>query len=338
MMKQIFVVHTQYNLILAIGLAKKEDDLILFQDFELTDLLKMRLKKRFDRCLFLTGNYPNKELSVREKERKIREGCKAIKKFINSVYDQIFIVDDMCIPEMYALKCVYKLNNQTVMSWLEDGAIAYYSNDVISGGMGGTVFKRMIRKAYFTLHYGLWGFYDLATCMGAHQRLSKVYLTFPGHAREELNNKEQCPITEDQFKEGINIMYGAEAVDLEEDSVLIAIDKLDVYGDKFPVVNAEMQNIVNQAFESGKKVYCKYHPRETQRMDALSKVTELNSKTAMEYYLANATVKKMLVVGVMSTALQTAKKMGFDVISLAASVGINQNVIDFYRSIGIKVK
>lgn len=336
--KRLFVVHTQYNLILATGMTTPDDDLILFQDFALTDALKGKLESCFDRCLFLEGNYPKKDLSVGEKDAKIRNDCKAIKSFMSRAYNQILIVEDMCIQEMYALKCAYKKNKKIDMSWIEDGTNAYYSNGVISGGMGGTPLKRAIRKVYFSLHYGLFGFYDLAECMGAHKRLSSVYVTFPGYIREELQSKEERTITQEQFKKGLQIMYAGEPITMDDDCVVIAVDKLDVYGNKLATVNDEVRKIVASAINAGKKVYCKYHPRETQKMEALLETEELNSKIAMEYYLTNTTAKYMTVVGVMSTALQTAKKLGYEVISLASSVGTNKNAIDFYRSIGIKIK
>ena len=133
-------------------------------------------------------------------------------------------------------------------------------------------------------------------------------------------------------------MYTGEPVHMKENCVVIAVDKLDVYGNKLPIVNAQIKQIVELAKKEGEKVYCKYHPRETEKMEALIETEELNSKIAMEYYLTNTTAKCMTVVGVMSTALQTAKKLGYEVISLASSVGTNKNAIDFYRSIGIKIK
>ena len=338
MAKRLFVVHTQYNLILATGMATSADDLILFRDFALTDELKTKLGKCFDRCLYIEGNYPKKQLSTKEKDRKIQINCQSIKMFMNFAYDEILVVDDMCIQEMYVLKCAFNLNKQVVMSWLEDGSNAYFSNEVISTGMGGTPLKRFIRKLYFSVKYGLGKFYDLGICMGAHKCLSKIYVTFPGYVRAELQSKEQIEITQEQFKKGLAIMYTGEPVHMEENCVVIAVDKLDVYGNKLSIVNAQIKQIVELAISEGKKVYCKYHPRETQRMEALRETEELNCKIAMEYYLTNTTAKCMTVVGVMSTALQTAKKLGYEVISLAFSVGTNENVIDFYRSIDIKIR
>lgn len=338
MIKRLFVVHTQYNLILATGIATSLDDLILFRDFALTDELKAKLENCFDCCLYMDGNYPKKNLSAKEKDQKIQLDCQSINKFMKSAYDEIFIVDDMCIQEMFALKCAFKRNKQVVMSWLEDGTNAYFSNEVVSGGMGGTPLKRFVRKLYFSLRYGLGRFYDLGVCMGAHKCLSRIYVTFPNHVRAELQDKKQIEITQEQFKKGLDIMYTGESVHMEENCVVIAVDKLDVYGKKLQIVNTQIKQIVESAKMEGKKVYCKYHPRETQKMEALLETEELNSKIAMEYYLTNTTAKYMTVVGVMSTALQTAKKLGYELISLASSVGINKKVLNFYQSIGIMTK
>ena len=62
-MKNLFVCHTQANLILASGLALgrfKDDEnlLILFVDFGLKDELKERLDKTFAHTLYLQSIYP----------------------------------------------------------------------------------------------------------------------------------------------------------------------------------------------------------------------------------------------------------------------------------------
>ncbi len=337
-MSRLFVVHTQYNLILATGMAQTGDDLVLFRDFALTDELKTRLEGCFARCLFLEGNYPQKDLSAKEKHRKIRRDCAAIKAFIQPVYDEILVVDDMCIPEMAALKYACQKNRHVAMAWLEDGANAYFANGAVSGGMGATPLKRFIRRVFFTVQYGLYGFYDLAVCMGGHKRLTAAYLTFPENARPELRQKDCRLITQEQFQQGLRNLYAGEPVAMDDNSVIIAVDKFNVYGDNLAFVEGQIAELVEKAAADGKTVYCKYHPRETGKLAALRQATELDAKIALEYYLANTTAKRITVVGVVSAALQTAKKLGYSVVSLADSCGSNQQAVDFYKHIGIEVK
>ncbi len=331
-MTQLFVCHTQYNLILAVALATKMDDLILFQDFNLTDELKMKLESRFRHCLFLEGNFPKKVLSAKEKLKKISFDNAKMQAFTEKC-DRIFIVDDMCIQEMYALKCAYKNNQAVEMIWLEDGANAYFSNGVISGGMGARPTKRWIRKCFFTVRYGLYGFYDLSTCMGGHKRLTTAYVLFPDSIRQELKNKMLVQITEEQFINGMEFMYAGEAIEFAAGSILIAMDKLDVYGELRNKVNQLIEEIVESAKGN---VYYKYHPRETEELPALKNGIELDRRVALESYLTNSNTKSITVIGIKSTALQTAKKMGYETVSLINHLEQNEAVIRFYQSIGVE--
>lgn len=337
-MKQLFVVHTQYNLILAIGIAQRGiDELILFQDFDITKELRLKIKKLFGRCLFLSGSYPKRDLTAKEKLEKISKDNRKIDQFINVQYDRIFIVEDMCIQEMYSMKCVYRKNRDIEMAWLEDGANAYFSNSHISKGMGSTPLRRLIRKLFFTVRYSLYGFYNLGPCMGSHFRLRSVYVCFPDYVRKELQEKEHVEITNEQLIRGMQIMYQNDPSIIDEGSLLIAMDLLSVYGDDIYRVNTEIAKIVSKANEEGKKVYCKYHPRETEKLPALSKAECLDSRIAIESYLINTTAKHLTVVGCKSTAIQVAKKMGYQVISFVRLVDKDyENILVFYRGIGIE--
>ena len=72
-----------------------------------------------------------------------------IKQFITENYDKMFVVDDMCIPEMYCMKLAYGINDNIEFSWLEDGGIAYFDNNVKSGGLSSNSFTKGIRKIFF---------------------------------------------------------------------------------------------------------------------------------------------------------------------------------------------
>lgn len=334
-MNRVFVCHTQYNLSLASGLSSSNDDLILFKDFCLNSELEERLINHYHKCLFLEGAYPKKELSVNEKLRKIRKDNIAIRRFLTKAYSQIFIVEDMCIQEMYALKCAYRLNKNVEMSWLEDGAIAYFDNVVDSGGLGRTPFTRFIRKWFFSFFFGLYRFYDLASCMGGHKLLSSIYVLFPDSVRKELKKKNLRTITDDEFRNGMAFMYAGSIVQFTPGSTLIAMDKLEVYGDKLDIVNHLVKGIVDSTTS---EVYYKYHPRETDTLPALENCTEIDRKIALESYLTNSNTKNLTVVGIKSTVLQTAKKMGFKAISMINRVDQNTAVASFYQSIGVECR
>lgn len=342
-MNQLFVAHTQYNLILSAGLAldsfNYQSDLILIADFALTDELKLRLQNVFSDILYLPGNFPKAEQNLKKKIDKMEFDSQAIMQFMIKAYDRVFIVDDMNIPEMNTMKCAMKKNPTVELAWLEDGGIAYFPNDNIFGRMRRNTVKKLLRCLFFKLRFSLFGIFDQPEVMGGHKLLKNVYAVYPCSLLPELRNKKVHEITQKQIENGMNTIFAEDEYQMDDDCVVIAVDKIDTYGDKYAQVNKVIEDIVKKSKHSGKTVYCKYHPRETEKMEALEECIELDSKIAIEYYLINTTAKSMTVVGVKSTALQMAKKMGFSVISLVGLIeGSQAPAAAFYLSIGIDVK
>lgn len=343
-MNNLFVLHTQYNLLLTIGMCltdfcKDKNDLILFTDFNITEKHKRCIAQVFSRSMVLGGNYPIINLIPKQKIEKMKSDNKAIKKFAHIPYDRLFVVDDMCIQEMFTMKCVVENNSDVVLYWLEDGTNAYFDNGVISGGMGATSFKRWLRKTVFSTLFGLGKYYDLGPCMGSHYLLKSGYFMFPNAVRKELWNHERNLISDNTFMLGMQELFGGEPINFEEDAVLIAMDKLDVYGSLLPKINDFVTELVNDATKTGKRVYYKYHPRETRQLESLAGCEELERTVALENFLTNSTTKNITVVGFKSTALQTAKKMGYKSISYIKQLEPNNTgILQFYESIGIECK
>lgn len=344
-MKNLFVIHTQYNLILACGLASTDFssdqcDIILFQDFKPSENLEKRFRSCMDSVLILEGNWQKKNLSTKGKVNKIRYDCKSISKFIGDTsYDRVFIVDDCCIQEMYVLKVTHKNYRFVQMAWLEDGSNAYFDNGVISGGMGATPAKRFIRKYVTSVLYGLWGYYDLGSCMGSHKLLKQGYFTFPKSVRAELVDRKLMEISDEAFEAGMKVLYSGKTYIFDTHSVLIALDKLDVYGADIEKVDGLISDMVHQARIKERTVYYKYHPRESGSLPALEGETELDRNIALESYLTNSNTKDITVVGIKSTSLQTAKKMGYDTVSFIKSVDPdNREIVRFYDAIGIECR
>lgn len=340
----LMVVHTQYNLLLAIGLCQTNflddrNDLILFKDFDYNSSLDHKIEAFFDKRLILEGNFPKRDLSSLQKMNKIHKDTKRIRKFVSSTYDRVLIVDDACIQEMYILKCCKTRNAQVDMAWLEDGAIAYFSNGVVSGGMGATAFRRAIRKRMFSVLFSLGDCYDLSEVMGGHKLLKKIYVTFPESVRKELKQKEKVCISDQAFELGIAALFKDSPIDFKEGCYLIAFDKLDVYGDKLEKVNALIKKKIDEVNKLNIPIYFKYHPRETERLQALESCMELDRKVALESYLVNSTTRNMTVIGIKSTSLQTARKMGYKAVSLIRAVDDDaEEIVRFYNLIGIDCK
>lgn len=341
-MRNLFVVHSQNNLILASGLANNDfksdiNDLILFRDFKPSENLDIRIKKCFSSVKIIEGIWDKPRGSIKDKLKRSDADCKEIKIFVSKTkYHRLFIVDDACVQEMFLMKLTHKNNPGIEMAWLEDGAYPYFTNDVPADGLGATPLRRLIRRIAVTVRYGLYGYYDLHRCMGIHKLLKKVYLTYPKYAREEYGGQERIEISDQTFNTGMNILYVGDIYEFESGSILIALDKLDVYGEKLREVDKLITQLVEKAHRENRKVYYKYHPRENDRLPALSNEVELNRSVALEGYLVNSTTRDMTVIGIKSTSLQTAKKMGYNVCSYIQLLEPeNIAVLNFYNNIEI---
>lgn len=345
-MNNLFVCHSQANLLLAVSLSvgrfsADANDLVLFQDFAMRDELKAVLQTCFSRVLFRSGTYPAIQKSWKEKMKRYPNDLKAINLFVLGVkYDKVFEVCDDCIPEIYILKQTYRNNACVEQIWLEDGSYPYFRNTVDLSGFSSNSFTRWVRKFLLKYICGFGCFYDFrGMYMGSNHLLKTIYLTFPGHQRKEYEGKTVEGITDLEFKHGLTIMYPPKLANtLDDKSCLIVMDKLDVYKD-LSLVEKIVSAVVSEQEELGRKVYYKYHPREESSLDALSSCHELSRFTGVEnYYSANIN-KDLLIVGIKSTGLQNAKKLGFKVVSIAPLVNeADPNVLSFYSKIGIEIR
>ena len=340
-MHNLFVVHTQYSLSLAMGMAKGRfindtNDLILFKDFKFTPEINETLNANFNKSLQLEGAYPKSNTSLKNRLKNYIKAIKESEKFITSKYNRVFIVLDMNLPEMRIMKMAYKLNPEVNFIALEDGSYPYFLNYVTSGGLDSNQFARKFRKFLFKYLLGCGRFYSFeGRFMGANTWLKEIYLTYKDHARSLYINKKKVEISAEEFKSGIDLLFPKTATGISKNSVILILDKLDVYADlnKIKLLVSEMVTVL---LDKGRKIYYKYHPRETSSLNELKNCIELDRNIAIESYYKTLVNHNPLIVGIKSTGLQTAKKMGFNVTSLAKVANEdNPDVTAFYEKIGI---
>lgn len=343
-MNNLFICHSQAQLLLAISLTQgrfiqDENHLILFVDFNINTELKKRLKAAFNRVLYRTGTYPAANKSWKKKLHRYPVDLKTIKHFMNQAYHRVFEVCDECIPELFALKYAYIQNKQTEYIWLEDGSYPYFRNTIDVSGFSSNSSMRLIRKVFLKYLCGLGRFYDFkGTYMGANAIFKQAYLTFPGKQRKEYMSKKIVGITDEDFKNGLSFMFPYKMEnELLPDSVFIVMDKLDIYKDL-----SQIEYIMAQVVEIFKKrkkiIYYKYHPREENALKALKDCKEINRFTGVENYYSASLNHELIIIGIKSTGLQNAKKLGFRVVSIAPIVNEeDENIFNFYRSIQIQV-
>lgn len=342
-MNNLFVCHTQAQLLLAVSLSKgrfvnNRNYLILFPDFNITVDLKKVLENIFYKTLYRKGTYPIANKSWKAKIQRYPNDLKVIKAFMDCPYSRVFESCDDCIPELYILKYAHKLNKYTKYIWLEDGSYPYFRNTYNVSGFSSNKLMRFIRKCLLKYLCQLGKFYDFrGEYMGSNSILETIYLTFPGKQRKEYDEKVVIGITDDEYKNGLTYMFPPQKeLKIDRKSVLFVLDKLDVYVD-LSEVDAIIAQIVKLIIEQGFKIYYKYHPREDSQLKSLSIFTELNKNIGIEAYYSSSLSEHLIVIGIKSTGLQNAIKLGYDVLSIAHLVNeADKNVDAFYEKIGIK--
>ena len=343
-MANLFICHSQAQLLLAISLStarftQDENDLILFTDFRLKDELRENLDLAFAQVLYRTGTFPASNKTWKEKLKRYPDDLKVIRQFMDKSYDRVFEVCDECIPELFALKFANNLNPDCEFAWLEDGSYPYFRNTIDVSGFSTNQTTRLIRKIFLKYLLGLGRFYDFHGCyMGANHILQKAYLTFPGKQRKEYQSKDIVGISDNEFRKGLTVMYPPTKENvIPSDSVLVVMDKLDVYKD-IEKVETTLKGVITKYRGSGKRIFYKYHPREESELNVLKDCEELSRFTGVENFYSANIGSNLIIVGIKSTGLQNAKKLGFEVVSLASIVDeADENVLQFYRSIGISI-
>lgn len=342
-MTNLFVCHSQAQLLLAISLStgrfiQDQNDLILFTDFKLQDQLHNCLKSVFTRVLIRVGTFPSINKSWKEKFKRYPSDLKEIRNFIIPS-DKIFEVCDDCIPELFILKYTYKKNPNAEYIWLEDGSYPYFRNTIDVSGFATNKTTRTIRKILLKYLFGLGHFYNFrGNYMGANNILRKAYLTFPGKQRQEYASKEIIEITNEEFCHGLATMYPPlQENRLPANSVLIVMDKLDVYKDLNKIEQC-IKQVVAICKQKKEKVFYKYHPREENQLKALQDCIELSRFTGVENFYSANIDNPITIIGIKSTGLQNAKKLGFKVVSLSPVVEeADENIISFYKRIGVTI-
>lgn len=342
MNSNLFVLHTQYNLILATGLVRTTfnnsySDLILFTDFPVSQEILSKCKLFFRNIIVFTGAYPKSNEKYLNKFKRYLVIFRKLKRQLSNKYDRVFIIDDMCIPEMYCMKFAYKNNREVDFVWLEDGGITYFDNNVKSRGLSSNVLTKGFRKLVFKYIFGLRKFYHLADYMGGHYLLDTAYVTYPKYVRDVYRNKKIIEINRDSFEIGLKSLYDKEAVQISEKSLFIVLDKISVYED-LKKIEIEISKVIEKYDKEGYKIYYKYHPREEDRLSVLVNYNELDRKISIESYYASMDPDKVIILGIKSTGLQTAKLLGFYTISMISKIESNKSeIVKFYKNIGIEI-
>lgn len=345
-MRNLFICHTQAHLLLASGLAKgrfKKDEniLILFVDFGIKDELKQVLNSTFNRTLYLQSIYPAEYNTIKSKLKWYPQDWKQIKSFLTNPVDRTFAVCDWLLLVQKTLQRAYRLNPKTEFAWMEDGITAYYSDSNFHLGLDKNKLTMTLRRVIFRDILCTGKFYDRDfEQTGGLKFLKRIYTCYPEAVREPYKSQKRLiQITDEEYFLGLQSLYPKVHLDIKPNTVILVVDKLDryMYPDK---VKKSIIAFIRDCKNAGKSVVCKFHPRESEVWDVFDGCEQLDKSIGIESaYVSLADIKDSIIIaGIKSAGLMSAKKIGYATVSLFPSCGeSNDNLIKFYRKLGIKL-
>jgi len=339
----LFLAHTPYHVLLAIGAARPGSTLVVVTDFASSDLLLDSVRDCSDSPFTHVRVIPggNGRTAVGQVWRRARNAWQLRLTDLPAV-DRVLVSNDYLPEDQALLNRVASRWPNAVRCYLEDGAAAYSGNGF---GFGTEWWRTAFRKACF----GPW--YRYVNVMGTHPLLQRALLLFPEHARPELQRLPRDAYGADSFHqphvrtfidhywERWTRLYGE--VPEVETLLLVAHHELAM---RLPDYAKAFRGVCAKAAEKGQRVGVKYHPRETQpdplRLTELPGVAVLPRALAAEFLFVRQGKRLRLLVGDITTALMSARLLAPDarVVSLAPMLGVKDKpLLNVFRALGIVV-
>lgn len=321
-MKNLFVMHTQYNLILSAAVTSRfhnaENTLVLFSEFKLSEEMISALEKAFERVFVVRDNFYS-VASALDEVKEIRKYLKKVKHLKKERFDNIYMSQER-IFDMVLCNWVKRKNPQAGCYNIEEDA--YYSiNEKYNADDFEYVESKRIKQRKRKLALLLFGYRynykDIHYCYGMSSEYHGVNLLFPHLARKELGGKELLEITRDELLWGIDAIYSQKKTDCPEAEkyTLFFFDLMNRYKNPEKVKEI-VKEVIETAKKEGRTVLFKYHPRETEKFTDIEGAFEIPHLIPAEKVLFDLKDKDAVVMGNATTACVVAAKLGFKVISI----------------------
>ena len=336
----LFVLHTQYNIILSVAVIFKEfqsyrNDLILYSEFKLTDELYVILKNVFANVLVIRDKYENIEKNPIIREYNLYKEYKKYKSSeLSKVnYDNVFLSQERPFDTLVVGDI--KLRNNVSVRYVEEDC--YYSINIQAKEL---VHKTLNSKSDYLrrLLYGSRYIYQPIYFYGQSSIYDRYYVSFPDHVRYELRGKKITEIPKEHIITAINLLYPHQFSMPDADKyLLIFFDLIDRYNNP-PKIFRVFKDIIDLALSKGYAIMCKYHPRETQKINiSESKICELPNAIPAEKVLTDLVDKDVLIIGNATTSILMARKLDFKAVSVAViDDNLNEEMIGKMLEIGIE--
>ncbi len=321
-MKNLFIMHTQYNLILAAATLSRykdaENTLVLYSEFALADDMRAALSKVFDRVIIVRDAFYTPK-SALDEIREIRKCMKAVRLLKHERFDHVYMSQERIFD---LILCARARKNNPNLHCVHIEEDVYYSiNEKFNAVdyVPHESFRSRRRKFLYALLLAgyPYRFRETHYCYGMSSEYTHANLLFPGLARREVANKQLSEITKEELFFGIDALYSQKQTSYPqaERYTLFFFDLMNRYNNPENVKHM-VTEIIKRSQEEGRTVLFKYHPRETEKIEGICGAVELPHLIPAEKVLFDLKDRDVIVVGNATTSCVVAAKIGFSVLSI----------------------
>lgn len=346
-MRNLFVLHTQYNIILGTALVSskfKEDNnnLILYAEFKLSENLLSNLKNIFDDVLIISDRFiPSTTKWFSEEIRFYKQYLKYKNSSISKgKYDNVLLSQDREL-DCLIVGDVLSRNENCVCADIEEDC--YFSLDSRKNELDycstiplHSYFKLYLRK----LIYGHKYLYNNRNYFYGQSKFFKIhYALFPELLRPQIKETSKIDISEESIVDSINKLYSNKVqIPSAKGYYLFFFDLIERYKD-LSSIKQIVETLMKISADKNMVFLAKYHPRETNKFKVFGNAFfEIPYTIPAEKLLTDLIGTKTIVIGNATTAIMVAKKLCFESICIAKLNGfVNKYLLDKYTQMGIKV-
>lgn len=341
-MKRLFIMHTQYNLILSASILHREprgeNTLVLFSEFTLTDEMHASLNSVFDHVIVARDAFYAAP-SALDEVRDIRLCLKKTKCLKRERFDEVYMSQERIFDMILLARA--KKNNPAVRCYNVEEDAYYSINETYNDDsfVYEESFRMKRRKLLFALcllGYS-YDYRDFHYCYGMSRAYDGANLLFPSLARRELRGKTLLEISSASLLAGIDAIYATRRVEYppSEKYALIFFDLMNRY--KNPEkVRKIVASLIEEAKQQERTVLLKYHPRETDKFPPMEGAYEIPHIIPAEKVLYDLQGTDTVVLGNATTSCVVAAKLGFRVYSICKlEAPTNKKMHDCMTNMGL---
>jgi hypothetical protein len=347
-MKNLFIMHTQFNLIISCGIVDilYNDDiniLILHSEFTLGEFLEQRLRKTFHEVYIIQHRYMNITGRIRS-EYHLNYLWRMTRSARVQRYDRIFMSQERIFDTI--LLSAVKRNGDFRCIHIEEDC--YFSLDSrknvpgyslrINNSLASKVYRRLCEICHSAL-YGINTFYHPEIYFyGMSPIYDESCVMFPDLVRSEIARRVRKEITTEMLRRGIYSLYSdTPVIKYPEKCIVFFFDLVERYQNPDIIIET-IDIITNFCIVKNITLIYKYHPREEYGMKIKDDphVIEIEKSIPSEKIIADIGNNQVLIIGNASTACQVASKFKYPVISIA-KMEMNNNIrmLEVFNQMGM---